>query len=75
MITRVQIADNNNNQDAISVSMGRIVFEVHANESNAIVQGLDLVSSITNVKLHETDKGFIYINNEHIKNNPIIKQR
>ncbi|MEY5041025.1 MAG: Flavobacterium phage [Bacteroidota bacterium] len=64
MITRVQIADNNNNQDAITVSMGRIVFEVHANESNAFVQGLNLVSSITNVKLHETDKGFIYINTQ-----------
>lgn len=64
MITRVQIADNTNNQDAISVAMGRIVFEVHANESNAVVQGVNLISSITNVKLHETDKGFIYINTQ-----------
>jgi len=60
-VTTISIADAKDNQDAVSVMMGRLTFNVRACETTKLADGLALFSSTTTVKLGNTDKGYIFI--------------
>lgn len=62
-VTDIQVADPRDNQDAANMMMGRLVFTVDAIEVTEQIQPVAAAGYDTQVKLSETDKGFVYISN------------
>lgn len=60
MVKSIQFANTGTNQDAISVVMGRVEFEVHVNENSRVVTPVVFGELHTTVKLEETDKGYVW---------------
>jgi len=60
-VTTIQIQDPRDNQDAANMMMGRLTFVVDAAEITEQIQAVTAEGYDTQVKLAETDKGFVYI--------------
>ncbi len=62
-ISSIQIMEPKNNQDAISTTMGRLIFKVKASESVEIQEAVNITDWKTQVKLNLTEKGYLYQKN------------
>jgi len=62
-VTGIQVADPRDNQDGANMMMGRLTFTVDAVDVTEQIQPVDAEGYDTQVKLSETDKGFVYISN------------
>lgn len=60
-VTDIQIADPKDNQDSANLMMGRLVFVVDAAETVEQIQAVAAAGYDTQVKIEETDKGFLYV--------------
>jgi len=60
MVTNFRIADTVN-QDATTTVMARVQFNVNCTEGSGLSDTIELDKNTTTVKLHETDKGYIWI--------------
>lgn len=60
-VTGIEIQDPRDNQDAANTVMGRLIFVVDAKEDVEQIQPVTAAGYDTQVKLHETEKGFVYI--------------
>lgn len=59
MVQSIKIADNKTDeQDATSMTMGRLIFNVNCNDFIVLKDAINLENSITSVKLAETNKGY-----------------
>jgi hypothetical protein len=59
-VESLTVADFDSSQDTNYVRMGRLVFSVRLIESQSMEAGVPLSESLTSVKLHETELGFVY---------------
>lgn len=59
-ITNFQIAGPQNNQDAVSTTMARLIFSVKITESVKLLDADDIQGWETSVTLAETDKGYVF---------------
>ncbi len=57
----IEIADPRDDQNSSNMVMGRLVFQVDAPETVEQIQPTDAEGYDTEVKLDETEKGFVYI--------------
>lgn len=62
-VSSIEIRDPSNNQDAANIMMGRLIFVVDAAENTEKIQPVAAEGYDTEVKLEETDKGFVFILN------------
>lgn len=60
-VSSIKIQDPKDNKDAKNNVMGRLTFEVAASEKVELIQAIEAEGYDTQVKLHETDKGFVYV--------------
>ncbi len=60
-VTGIEIQDPRDNQDAANIVMGRLIFVVDASEDVEQIQPVTAEGYDTQVKLHETEKGFVYV--------------
>lgn len=60
-VTGIEIQDPRDNQDAANTVMGRLIFVVDAKEDVEQIQPVTAEGYDTQVKLDETEKGFVYI--------------
>lgn len=60
-ILDIEIADPRDNQDSANMVMGRLVFQVDAPENVEQIQPKVAEGYDTQVKIEETDKGFVYV--------------
>lgn len=60
-VTTIEIQDPRDNQDAANTAMGRLIFVVDASEDVEQIQPVPAEGYDTQVKLEETEKGFVYV--------------
>lgn len=60
-VTGIEIQDPRDNQDAANTAMGRLIFVVEAAEITEQIQPRTAEGYDTQVKLEETEKGFVYV--------------
>ena len=60
-VTGIEIQDPRDNQDAANTVMGRLIFVVDVSEDVEQIQHVTAAGYDTQVKLHETEKGFVYV--------------
>ena len=60
-VTSIEIQDPRDNQDAANTVMGRLIFVVEAAEITEQIQPVTAEGYDTQVKLDETEKGFVYV--------------
>lgn len=59
-VSNISIIDPTNNQDAESAMMGRLTFQVRINENVELLTANTIAGYVTNVRLDETDKGYVF---------------
>lgn len=59
-VSDISISDPTNNQDAESVMMGRLTFQVRINENVELLTANPIVGYETTVTLSETEKGYVF---------------
>jgi len=59
-VTGMQIAQPEEFQDALAMTMGRLTLNVQVSQNEGTSEPIELTSWISQVKLEETDKGYIF---------------
>jgi len=60
-ISEMSMADSKNNEDAVSVSMSRLILDVTTTESNQLQTSTLLAQSYSKITVNQTNKGYQYI--------------